>query len=99
MIRKRIRDILKEGKKIETEDFILYFKKRDDLKIGFIASGKIGNPVKRNRVKRLIREFVRENFKKGDFLFLLKKESIGKTKNQIYNTFENIKNEIYNFFD
>lgn len=90
MIRKRIREILKNGKKFETDFFILYFKERDDLKIGFLISSKIGKPVKRNKVKRIIREIVREKFKKGDFIFVLKKDIIDKTKEEIETRFENI---------
>ncbi|HOK56891.1 MAG TPA: ribonuclease P protein component [bacterium] len=94
MIKKRIREILKKGKKIETEYFKLYLNKRNDLKIGFLISSKIGKVVKRNKAKRIIREIVRNNFKKGDFILVLKKEIIEKRK--IEEVFEKIKNEIYN---
>ncbi len=96
MIKRIIREILKEGKKFETEYFNLYLKKRENLKIGFIANSKIGNPVRRNKAKRIIRELVRKNFKKGDFVFILKKDIIDKSKLEIEKIFERIKNEIHN---
>lgn len=98
-MKKRIREILKEGKKFETVYFNLYLKKRDDLKIGFITSSKIGRPVKRNKVKRIIREIVRKKIKKGDFLFILKKEALEVKKEDLENIFESIKNEIFNTID
>ncbi|MCM8817910.1 MAG: ribonuclease P protein component [Candidatus Omnitrophica bacterium] len=98
-MKKRIRELLKEGKKFESLYFNLYVNKREDLKIGFIVNSKIGNPVKRNKAKRIIREIIRKNFKKGDFLFLLKKEAIETEKENIENFFENIKNEISAIFN
>ncbi|MCM8803958.1 MAG: ribonuclease P protein component [Candidatus Omnitrophica bacterium] len=94
MINRKFKEIIKDGKKIETEYFKLYFKKREDLKIGFIVNKKVGIPVKRNKVKRILREIVRNNFKKGDFLFILKSQIID--KNKIDGIFEKIKNEIDN---
>ncbi|MCM8786008.1 MAG: ribonuclease P protein component [Candidatus Omnitrophica bacterium] len=96
MIKKKIREILKKGNKFETDNFILYFKKRDDLKIGFIISSKIGKPNQRNRIKRIIREKIREKFKSGDFLIIFKKEIIEKSKEEIKNNIEKIENEISN---
>ncbi|MCM8772478.1 MAG: ribonuclease P protein component [Candidatus Omnitrophica bacterium] len=93
-MRKKIQNLLKEGKKIETKLFNLYFKNREDLKIGFIGTSKIGKPVKRNKAKRYLREIIRKNFKKGDFLFVLKKEIIDKNFEDIERVFKEIKNEI-----
>lgn len=91
MIRKQIRGIIKKGKKIENDFFILYFKERNDLKIGFLINSKIGKPVKRNKVKRIIREIIRKKFGKGDFIFILKKDIIDKTKEEIERKFEAVK--------
>ncbi|MGC8976685.1 MAG: ribonuclease P protein component [Candidatus Ratteibacteria bacterium] len=96
MIKKKIREILKNGKRIKTEYFDIYIKKREDLKIGFIANAKIGSPVKRNKIKRYIRELVKANFKKGDMLFVLKREVMDREKDQIEDIFKKIKNEINN---
>ncbi|MFN4227825.1 MAG: ribonuclease P protein component [Candidatus Ratteibacteria bacterium] len=94
MIKKKIREILKTGYKFETDSFILYFKKRDDLKIGFITSSKIGKPTQRNRIKRIIREKIRERFESGDFLIILKKNIIENSKEEIRDNIEKVADEI-----
>jgi ribonuclease P protein component len=44
-----------------TPYFVLFFKKSDEYKVGFVASKKIGNAVHRNRAKRLLRAHFIEN--------------------------------------
>jgi len=44
-----------------TPYFVLFFKKTDEYKVGFVASKKIGNAVHRNRAKRLLRAHFIEN--------------------------------------
>lgn len=44
-----------------TPYFVLFFKKNDECKVGFVASKKIGNAVYRNRAKRLLRAHFIEN--------------------------------------
>ncbi|MCM8833395.1 MAG: ribonuclease P protein component [Candidatus Omnitrophica bacterium] len=90
MIKKKIMEILKTGDKFETDNFILYFKKRNDLKIGFIISSKIGKPSQRNRLKRIIREKIRKKFKSGDFLIIFKKGIIEESEAKIKNSIERI---------
>ncbi|HDD64714.1 MAG TPA: ribonuclease P protein component [Firmicutes bacterium] len=70
----RIRELMEKGKCLNFPYFTLYFRESPYFKIGFIASKKVIKPVKRNYIKRIIREFVRKNFKKGDFLFVFKRE-------------------------
>ena len=41
--------------------FVLFFKKSDEHRVGFVASKKIGNAVYRNRAKRLLRAHFIEN--------------------------------------
>ena len=44
-----------------TSYFVLFYKKNDLYKVGFVASKKIGNAVHRNRAKRLLRAHFIEN--------------------------------------
>ena len=44
-----------------TSYFVLFYKKGDEYKVGFVASKKIGNAVHRNRAKRLLRAHFIEN--------------------------------------
>jgi ribonuclease P protein component len=55
--------ILREGKKVHTKHFIVVCCKADHgtVRLGLAVSRKVGNAVKRNRVKRVIREFFRRN--------------------------------------
>jgi len=41
--------------------FVLFYKKTDGCKVGFVASKKMGNAVHRNRAKRLLRAHFIEN--------------------------------------
>lgn len=99
MIKKKIREIIKNGYKIDTPLFRVAIRNRKDLKIGFIVSKKIGKSFDRNRIKRIIRDIVRKNFKKGDFIFILKSESINKPAEIISHEFDRIKNEIYSILN
>lgn len=54
-------EITNNGKKIHTRHFIIYLKSNRDKRLGITVSHLVGNAVKRNRVKRLIREFFRLN--------------------------------------
>lgn len=56
--------VFKEGQKYVSSQFILYFKKNHSLehsRLGVIASRKVGNAVARNRIKRFVRTWFREN--------------------------------------
>ena len=54
---------LRGGKRIHTRHFVLVFCPTafTETRLGLIVSKRVGNAVKRNRVKRLIREFFRLN--------------------------------------
>lgn len=52
-----------QGQKIHTSNFLIIRQESADcaVRIGITVSGKVGNSVTRNRLKRLIREFYRQN--------------------------------------
>jgi len=55
--------ISRHGGKVQTAGFIILWIESPDsaVRIGITVSGKVGNAVVRNRLKRLIREFYRHN--------------------------------------
>ncbi|MFT7823205.1 MAG: ribonuclease P protein component [Sulfurimonas sp.] len=58
-----------------TPCFVLFYKKKEGYKAGFVASKKIGNAVQRNRAKRLLRAHFIENIdllKNGSYVFVAK---------------------------
>ena len=71
------------GKRYRTEHFTVIFKENglNISRLGITVNRKIGNAVKRNKVKRLIREFFRLNkncFPKGyDIVIIANKNAYG----------------------
>lgn len=58
-----------------TPYFVLFYKKTDTYKVGFVASKKVGNAVHRNRAKRLLRAHFIENIdllSKGSYVLVAK---------------------------
>jgi ribonuclease P protein component len=88
---KKINEVLKKGKKEQSENFgVFYFDRNsDDLpKFAFVISKKISKlAVHRNRIKRAMGESVRRNINivpKGlEFVFLAKKSIVGRTTEEI----------------
>jgi ribonuclease P protein component len=78
--------VYEQGKKIMSSSFVLYVdsdSKRQYRRLGIIASKKnIGNAVKRNRCKRLVRELFRRNKDKfppgSDVIVVVKRDMVGK---------------------
>jgi ribonuclease P protein component len=63
------------SKTLHTPYFVLFFKKGDEYKVGFVASKKIGNAVHRNRAKRLLRAHFIENtdlLSRGSYVLVAK---------------------------
>ncbi|WP_295420614.1 ribonuclease P protein component [Sulfurovum sp.] len=58
-----------------TPYFVLFYRKSDEYKVGFVASKKIGNAVHRNRAKRLLRAHFIENIdllSRGSYVLVAK---------------------------
>jgi ribonuclease P protein component len=49
------------GRKVHTQHFLVLVRRQEGSgRVGITVSKKVGNAVTRNRVKRLVREFVRQ---------------------------------------
>ncbi|MBQ8111053.1 MAG: ribonuclease P protein component [Clostridia bacterium] len=67
------RYVYRRGKSTPSRYLVLIYLKGRELKIGFSASGKVGNAVTRNRVRRWLREDVRRlrgRMKSGKYVFI-----------------------------
>ena len=67
------RYVYRRCKSYPSRNLVLIHLKGRDLKIGFSVSGKVGNAVTRNRVRRILREDVRKlraEMKCGKYVFI-----------------------------
>ena len=67
------RFVYRRGKSYPSKNLVLIHLKGRDLKIGFSVSGKVGNAVTRNRIRRILREDVRRlrgEMKCGKYVFI-----------------------------
>jgi ribonuclease P protein component len=77
-------------KKIETREFLVLIKKnsKQHSRLGITVSKKVGNAVRRNRIKRQVREQFRKNkshLPKGyDIVFIARKGIAGKEREAAY---------------
>lgn len=61
--RREFLSLSRAGKKVHSAHFVVISKKTDgdDRRLGITVSGKVGNSVVRNRIKRLVRENFRRH--------------------------------------
>ncbi len=87
------------GRKINNKYLTIFFKKLSDkndkkLNISFVAQKKIGNAVKRNKIKRRLRSIMNDAIKKIKLNFQYSYLLIAK-KNVLEDEYENIKKTLF----
>ena len=91
------------GRKINNKYLTIFFKKLSDkndkkLNISFVAQKKIGNAVKRNKIKRRLRNIMNDAIKKIKLNFQYSYLLIAK-KNVLEDEYENIKKTLFIDFE
>ena len=91
------------GRKINNKYLTIFFKKLSDkndkkLNISFVAQKKIGNAVKRNKIKRKLRNIMNDAIKKIKLNFQYSYLLIAK-KNVLEDEYENIKKTLFIDFE
>ncbi|MCD6319052.1 MAG: ribonuclease P protein component [Candidatus Desulfofervidaceae bacterium] len=87
--KKEFLEITRIGQRRQTGHFIIYLKPNLEghLRLGMTVSRQVGNAVKRNRVKRLLREFFRLHKKqlpaRHDILIIAKKGAADLSYDQV----------------
>lgn len=92
-----------KGRKINNKYLTIFFKKLSDkndkkLNISFVAQKKIGNAVKRNKIKRRLRNIMNDAIKKIKLNFQYSYLLIVK-KNVLEDEYENIKKTLFIDFE
>lgn len=108
---KEFQKIYKKNTRLHSKYSLVFYNKNNKTtpKFGIVASKKTGNAVKRNRIKRIIREIIRKNIKlfNNNFDYIIVAKSILKDTQEIkYKDLENdllkiigkIKNEKNTYF-
>jgi ribonuclease P protein component len=68
--------LFKQGRSFHNEAFVCFFQNAASSEVGFVASKKVGNAVKRNYARRRLREIFRarkDALPKGRYALVAKK--------------------------
>ncbi|MDD5399817.1 MAG: ribonuclease P protein component [Sulfurimonas sp.] len=88
--------IYRKGKDTHSSSVVLFFLPANGIhKVGFTATKKIGNAVKRNRAKRRLRALFLEFshlLKDGTYIFVAKQTISETTHQKLKNDFEKVLN-------
>ena len=95
----------KSGRRIENQHFVAYFSANPQgrSRIGVTVTKKVGRAVKRNRIKRLVREFFRLNRHRlsgqWDINIIAKRQAAGLSFEKAYRSLEEIATRISRYGD
>jgi ribonuclease P protein component len=93
----------KFGRRIQNEHFIAYISanQHSRSRIGITVTKKVGRAVKRNRIKRLVREFFRLNRHwmsgKWDISIIAKRQAAGLSSEKAYRSLQEIADRISSY--
>ncbi|UCD80508.1 MAG: ribonuclease P protein component [Desulfobacterales bacterium] len=93
------------GQRIQNEHFIAYFStgQKGRSRIGVTVTKKVGRAVKRNRIKRLVREFFRLNRHylsgKWDINIIAKRRAADLSSEEAYRSLQEIADRISSYGD
>ncbi|MCD6433895.1 MAG: ribonuclease P protein component [Sulfurimonas sp.] len=91
---KEFQYIYKKGKNQHSSSVVLFFLPQNGIhKVGFTATKKIGNAVKRNRAKRRLRALFCEHsntLKDGNYIFVAKQSIIDIAHTNLEKDFQKI---------
>ena len=91
--RDEISELFNSGKFVSFKHFSVIFLSSEDSKIAFIAGKKIGNSVKRNKMRRKLKRVYVEHenwFEKKRALLVAKRSLIDADDEEIKNNFERV---------
>jgi ribonuclease P protein component len=83
---KEIREVLHDGRRLSGESINIFYISADEEKFAVVVPRRIGNAVKRNRMKRVAREIYRKNpewFQNMKVVFFIKKFNNGYSRLEI----------------